>query len=511
MKNLLKILLGLFLVTFAISCDKDDATEVIPVQQFQDVVFDVNNFIPPADTAGKNAFTSGKQEGEKDPSIPDCSDTEPSYVTIDVDGILTTLQLITLNNKTQTEVLKLVPGEHNLKSFVVYDVSNQPIWASPIEGSYYNELWPDLNFVDVPFTVNEFDKLKVNVDVLCYKPYQYEEFGFAWFEYAKVEVHTVCFFGDICTKFYEEFHNESSPYFGQDYDGYDFPAIFYVLIKNADGDIVNDNNYDSETGFWADSNLSWFGTGDPLCIEYPDMIGVDESFTFEIHLQMPDGHHELVHTGTFDDTAHSGVGDDAGFGGADGIFDFVVGNCSYDGNDGDYELPAYLPIPKTADMATSWGPQGFDIFEFYMTFTNYSPAPILGLFDENVAYRTLCGEEDVDITVAANYSVEFYSSLDYLSENSLIPNPYKTYPWGSMNYFANNCESYTWQERQEAIWYIMDPTDTVLGVENQLAIDSMNNSAFVPSVGDFACVLVIPLDVETETIHYQLLLMRIDP
>ncbi len=87
-----------------------------------------------------------------------------------------------------------------------------------------------------------------------------------------------------------------------------------------------------------------------------------------------------------------------------------------------------------------------------------------------------------------------------------------------MNYLANNCgivdgvpTTYTWQEIQEAVWYIMNPTGTSLGVNNQLAQDSMANSGFVPTVGDFACVLVVPLDVQTETIPYQLLLMRIDP
>uniref|UniRef100_UPI0035654D3A hypothetical protein n=1 Tax=Lutibacter sp. TaxID=1925666 RepID=UPI0035654D3A len=81
MKNLFKILLGLFLIGFAVSCNKDEATEIIPVQQLQDVVFDINNFIP---DASKSLFAS-KENGENDPAIPDCSDAEPDYVMLSID------------------------------------------------------------------------------------------------------------------------------------------------------------------------------------------------------------------------------------------------------------------------------------------------------------------------------------------------------------------------------------------------------------------------------------------
>ncbi|WP_299525349.1 hypothetical protein [uncultured Lutibacter sp.] len=516
MKNLLKILLGLSLVLFAISCNNDDATEIIPVQQLQDVVFDINNFIP---DASKNLFVS-KDNLDNDPLIPDCSDLEPSYVVIDISGTEYTLQLVTLNDKTETEVVKLPAGPYVINEFIVYAADGTAIWASPMMGSYYQNLWQLRGVNQLEFIVLEFEKLKVELDVLCYRPYDYERFGFAWFAYTKIEIHTVCFFGDICTKFYEEFHAEGSPYFGQDYDGYDFPAIFYVNVKNEAGAIVNDNT--PVEGVFPNSNLSWFGLGSPLCIEYPDVVGVPETFTFEIMLKMPSGAWELVYTGGFDDTAMSNNDGLDGFGGTDGVFDFVVGNCSYDGNDANVELPAYLPIPISADMVTSWGPQGFDIFEFYMTFSNYNPGPIPGLFDE-ATYRTLCGEEEVNIIVPGNYFVEFYSSLDYLEPTSLIPAPYNAYPWGSMNYLANNCgivdgipTTYTWQEVQEAVWYIMDPDNTVLGVNNQLAQDSMANADFVPSVGDFACVLVVPFEITNGTraaaaTASQLLLMRIDP
>lgn len=503
--DFLKIVVGLFLGIVMYSCNNDDATELLPDQQLVDVAFDINHFLP-QNIAAKGLFAKDNDVQ----GIPECSDLKPAYVIIDINGESHTLQLVTLNSKTETEVIKLMAGDYVINSFIVYAADETPIWASPLMGSYYQNLWGLRGVKELPFTVAEFNKVKVGLDVLCYKPFDYEKFGFAWFAYTKIEIHTVCFFGDVCTKFYEDFHKAGSPYFGQESNGYDFPAIFYVNIKNEAGDLVNDHV--AVNGVYPNSNLSWFGAGSPLCIEYPDVVGIEETFTYEIMLAMPNGEWKLVHSGTFDDTATSVAGEN-GFGGTDGVFDFVVGNCSYEGNDGDFELPAYLPIPKSANMATSFGPNGYDIYEFYMTFSNYNPAPIPGLFEETT-YRTLCGEEDVDIVVPGNYHAEFYSSLDYLSTNSLIPSPYKAYPWGSMNYFANNCEGYTWVQRQQAIWYIMNPTGTTKGVNNQLAQDSMAHPNFVPSVGDFACVLVIPFDVTTRQAigkAHQLLLMRIDP
>jgi len=494
MKNLFKILLGLFLVVSAISCSKDDGTPVV-VSENQDVVFDITNFVP--QVAGKNVFVTGKENDEVLP-VPVCSDAEASYVEILIGETPYTLQLVTLNDKTETEVLKLAPGDYDLKSFIVYDANGNPIWASPMMGSYYQNLWTLKGVNDLTFTVDKFEKRRIPLDVLCYKPFQYEEFGFAWFAYAKIEIHTVCFFGDICTKFYEEFHAEGSPYYGQKYDGYDFPAMFSIVVKNGDN-VVNDQT--------INGNELWQGVGAPLCIEYPDQVGVAETFTFDIWLTMPDGSGKVIYTGTFDDTANSAAGNADGFGGSDGIFDFVVGNCSYDGNDANMELPAYIPLPKSADMLTSWGAQGFDIYEFYMTFSNFDPAPVPGVLEEQT-YRALCGEEDVSIYVPGQYRVDFYSSL----ELATIPSEYTALPWGSLNYIANNYDAYTMVETQQAIWYLLNPSGTTYGVNNQLAMDAAANPNFVPTVGDFAVVLVDPFrEVDGQRISYQLLIVRVDP
>ena len=331
MKKLIYLFVGLLTLIFVASCSNESLGPVEPVAEFAEVSFNINNFIP--DTASK--------DDSKDETLPDCSDEEPDHVVLylgeDENAVKYTLKLVTLNNGLETEVIKLPVGKHTISSFVVNDAAGKTIYASPMNDSYYANLWGLIGVTET-FTVTAFTKMKVNIDVLCYQPYDYEKFGFAWLEYAKYQVKTVCFFGDIiCTEFYNEWHEshlnddqeEINPYFGQPYDGYDFPAIFEVVIKGkvlVEGEEVwarvNDPNFAS--------NVEWKGTGDPLCIEYPDLVGTDEDFIAEIWLALPDGSLELIETVTFTDANWSGADGDANFGGSDGVYDFVIEKCTDD-------------------------------------------------------------------------------------------------------------------------------------------------------------------------------------
>jgi len=480
-----------------ISCNKDDATEIIPELQLMDVVFDINNFLP--QDGSKNLFSS-KENGENDPLIPDCSGLEPSYVIININDEDYTLQLVTLNDNTETEVIKLLAGDYVINSFIVYAADDTPIWASPFMDSYYQTLWSLKGVNELPFTVEEFNKVKIELDVLCYRPFDYEKFGFAWFAYSRIEIHTVCFFGDICTKFYEEFHREGSPYYSQDFDGYDFSAIFEIVVRDALGNIVNDSN--------LNSNLEWQGVGSPLCIEYPDQVGVAETFTFEIMLAMPSGAWELVYTGEFDETAMSTAGEE-GFGGIDGVFDFVVGNCSYDGNDANVELPAYLPIPISGKMTLLNYPNE----DAYVDITfNEIVGPTIEIFD-GATLGGWCASEHDNIGLNT-YSIDFYSSLEPLT----LPVIYQDIEWGALNWIMNNLTG-TSGEIQEAIWQVVNSTDTdTVGnpeagnpATSALAIEALNNIGFIPTVGDYAIVICDAIEGLDSNEDLQLMIVKVDP
>jgi hypothetical protein len=502
--NFLKIGIGLFLSLLIFSCNDDDASLIVPEQLTkQDVVFNVNNFLL-NDVSSKGLFSAkGNVEGEE--SLPDCSDKDPSYVEVTIlgpDAVSTTykLNLVTLNNKTETEVLKLTSGAYTITDFVVTDADGTVLWASPKEGSYYEQLW-GLTGVDLPFTVPEFDKLKVSIDVLCYRPYDYEKFGFVWFKYAVTEIHTVCFYGDICTKFFEDWHQgtDGNPYLGQHFDGYDFPAIFSVVVKNAQGVVVNDPD--------KNSNASYQGKGSPLCIEYPDQVDVKgEIFTFEIYLTMPDGSDKLIYTGSFNDSAMStNSGTANGFGGTDGIFDFVVGNCSYDGNDANIELPAYLPIPTKGKMTLSNGP--FNASSYVDVTFSAIVNPTAEIFN-GATLGAWCATEHDDIYLQT-YDVLFYSSL----EETLIPSIYQYIEWGSLNWIMNNLGTRTPQEIQEAIWQVTNSTDVAMGspaATSLFAIEALTHTGFIPSVGDWAIVICDAVEAP-QAARLQLLIVRVDP
>ncbi len=479
-----KITLGtimMFLLIFTTSCNKDDVTLQ---DQLASVSFDISNF-----NNAKNK--SDLKKGQDDYELPKCVEGTASYVEMTINGKEYTLKVLSnLGNGTETEVVKLPEGKYSIGEFAVFTADNTPLWAAVTNGSYYDEMF-NLKSVALDFTIESFKKQKVEIDVLCYQPFDYQKFGFDWFQFAKIEVKTVCFFGDVCTKFFEDFHTrDGSPYVGQEYDGYDFAAIFDVNIYDGQKNLVN-----------SASNLSWKGVGQPLCIEYPDAVGVDETFTFEILLYMPYGTTELIYEGSFTDKQWAEEGNAEGFGGADGVFDFVVGNCSYDGNDADEELPAYIPVPKSVSYKVSnvWG-NG----ETYLNieFKEISPIGVYEI-EKGEIYQSFCGDKLNYITPGTWYSgASVYSSLDVAN----LPTSYTNYEWGALNWLVNNMNNYTDKQRQNAIWNIIHNKTLEDGGLSALALTHPN---FKPTVGDYAIVLFDANAGNGDDIQLQI--VRIDP
>ena len=488
MKKLTYLWVAILTLVFAVSCDKNDDSVVVdnPTLELVDVSFDLNNYIPE---------TSSKDPEKGDRSIPDCSDMTAEYVVAEIGSESYTLDLVTLNGGLETEVVKLAPGEHSLNSFMVYASDGTPIYASPMVDSYYQALW-DLEGVTKTFEVDAFTKSKITIDVLCYEPYQYEEFGFAWFEYAKYEVKTICFFGDICTKYFEAWHLDGAYAEQTTNQGYDFAAIFEVVIRDAEGNAVND--------LTKNSNIDWKGEGSPLCIEYPDMIGSDENYTFEINLVMPDGSVETIHTASLAE----GISSDAtetGFGGSDGVFDFVVGNCSYEGNDEDLELPAWVPVPKEEISfrvtVPGSGEEGYvrATFDFL---TNTASA--YGDLVEGVEFAMWCAEKNETIYYNTNYKAKVYSSLGL---TNAMPAAMQTLPWGKLNWVMNHKDGFTNDQVQNALWYL-------IGQGGGAQVAGLTDAAVAnwqPSVGDWAILAFDADGLNPNTPKVQLMIVRVDP
>ena len=308
LKRLATSLVALVLVIAFSSCEKQPTGDAL-----QEVSFNVNNVT--------NLLK--KAVGPTDQEIPTCSEEDPSYVVATIDGNDYHLDILGgLNDGTETQVIKLMAGTYTLEAFKVYDVNDVMIWATPADGSYYADLW-NIQGVSFDFDVTAFTKTKVDVDVLCWEEYAYDDFGFNWFDFQKVTIKTICFFGDICTPEYEAWGELQ----------YDFVANYRIEIMDGTMMVASDSTY------------NWKDIAAPLCIEYPEFGDrVDETYTVNFFLMTPDGE---IGPATLTLNADTGVlmidgndvstNDTNGDEDMDGIFDFVFyqgENCNYSGNAG---------------------------------------------------------------------------------------------------------------------------------------------------------------------------------
>ena len=186
--------------------------------------------------------------------------------------------------------------------------------AAPMAGSEYSD------FVETPltfnFTVEEFAKAEVPVEVICFDEADYESFGFNWFAMTEITVREQVFFGDICV-------TDLAAYEGSAYEGQvnglqlDMPAIFKVDVYKNDAFI---KSY---------SNEGWLGEGSPLEVQYPDHDNASDEFEFKLYILVEDAGefvYTYFHSWFFADDEMIEAGDD-------GVVDFVLGTCNYSETD----------------------------------------------------------------------------------------------------------------------------------------------------------------------------------
>ena len=304
---------GTFLYT---SCEKSPTAEA----GMSEISFDVTNQMLADNGFGKKDASNG---------VPECTDGEPASVVVDVDGTVYTLDLLSVNDGNETTVIELESGVHIINSFVVYDEDGVVLWAAPMSGSEYADLW-GLDGVTKEFIVGDFEKIKVPIDVLCYKVASWEAFGFAWFEYSAYEQKEVCFFGDICTKFWPEFNADGSVYQGWISDeNYDFQALYDIVMVDENGEALAfaDESPMVFSNYPAQYDENQNPVYGPVCATYLDNLQApDEVYNYQIWVYLPDGTKYLAFEGTFTDGDWSEAGVNP-WGGPRGIQKFVVGDC----------------------------------------------------------------------------------------------------------------------------------------------------------------------------------------
>ena len=462
-----------------------------------EVVLTIKNLTSQGPTTQLKSGIYTGLKSDEGPGIPVCSDGTPSYIMYWLTGEsqeeghkLPILQNYGGGELTVME--KLEAGVYTIERLEVYDENGNILWASPTEGSTYDELFDLPNNVSITFEVSPFTKTLLDVDVLCWQDYDYINFGYNGFDLNFIKVKTICFFGDVCTKFFREWHGKNSPYADQAGVFHDFPAIFSVDILDADGAVINDTE--------VNSNASWLGTGEPLCVEYADHVGVAEDYTAVINLMLPDGTSvplDSIHFTDDDATV-------AALAGEDGIIDFIAGgsDCLLADADFHYALP-WVPLPSTVEFTLVY-PGANSYFEL----GNIIPDVEVGEFVTGATLAAWCGNKDLHINIGRTYlaTVAPYYAIPDTSNYASVTDA----QWAQLNWIANEASGSV-SDIQHAIWYVLGD----ITLANSIATAALTHSDYIPPLGGFIVVLVDPIaDIttgEVRTMGWQLAIVRFDP
>ncbi len=423
----------------------------------------------------------------------DCDNEKPDYAlltfTVDDDNDINTPEVpyptgggeintpvFYVNDVMYTQAIKLPAN----KSYTLIDMrlyatgagvggADLLVNAVPYTGSHYGNLITAP--VPVSINVSPFTKTEVPISILCYDDTQYEDFGFTWFRIEENIVRTKYFFGDFCTKFFEDYRN--APLYADHLDlvRVDMPAIFEMdLYQVAKGGVM----YDPEVFVDTFNNADSVTSGKPKLIAYPDIEAPGDIFRLDVKIYVKTGstfayesfgswfwkdNEDVMYTSLAD--LENGVN---GFtSGTDGVYDFILGNCNVDG--ADFIFAPYMNLPESGtlyvhsdggDLNGASPEGGYMDTKLDYTGSGYD-------FPANEWAATFCFELGVNITLGANYQVTVHSSL----YPELMPREeMRTREWDRVNWLVNNLDqwpNFNWFDFQHALWKLQDASHNGTG------------------------------------------------
>ena len=168
-----------------------------------------------------------------------CSQEKATYVLYKIDGgDYQRVEVFYVGNVPWTNSIKMVSGggTHTLQEFVVYGRNpttglDEVIMAAPHSGSIYAPYVT--NPLDHQFTVVTDQKLQLTMDVVCFQPTTYTNFGFIYFQLNQITFRQQWFFGDFCIKNKAEYAGSDyalQPNWGSGTGYIDAPAIFKIDV-----------------------------------------------------------------------------------------------------------------------------------------------------------------------------------------------------------------------------------------------------------------------------------------
>ena len=346
-----------------------------------------------------------------------------------------------------------------LKEFYVWDNGGTPGYeeidrlddqlfkAAPLPNS---EFWDfAVDHVEYQFEVCAFFKTKIKIDVLCFVPNDYELFGFFWFEITEITVREMCFFGDFCIADPSIYANTEYATGGGVF--IDEAAIFEIRARHqvGDGPLVDMVGTDF-------NNMEWDGIGEPLCIRYPDYDAEIDYYEFDLYLWAMAG--SSMDWVLLDTYVWNDIFDNTYDPGADGVWDFVVGDCV--ASESNIVYPPYVNIP---DPALSTG-------DLIITEIMQNP---LAVSDANGEWFEVYNTTDHPIDMLGMTIRDDGSDSHVIGENLIVPS-------GDFVVLGNNMDQGTNGGVQVdysygSSWFLANGDDeVVIETEDQLEIDRVN-------------------------------------
>ncbi|MCK5820588.1 MAG: hypothetical protein KAH17_01835 [Bacteroidales bacterium] len=403
-----------------------------------------------------------------------------------------------------TQAIKLTPGDYTVVNFLLYaegageEGADLLVNAVPMIGSEYGAMVA--NPLPQPFLVSPFSKIEVPLGILCFEPSTYTEFGFTWFIVNETISRQKWFFGDFCTKFFNDYNGSL---YGDD-TKVDMPAIFNLDLyydANNDGEFTNDElvkSINNEEGYNT--------TGMPLELSYLDPATTGDNYELRVSIYVKNGEtfaylpfgSWFYADGSDDMYTDAAMTQNAFDAGDDGVYDFILGNCNVNG--ADFVFAPYMNLPGI-DM------DGIDLTVTIASGesrTSYLMANLTGIgagYDlGNGDVGAYCFDMEHTITLSTTYeNIDIYSSLypqnlpEYMSDKN----------WGAVNWLVNHLDDfdgYTWRELQQAMWVIEgfngyaandhSPIADVTIVNDMVTEALANGNGYQPMPGGWAAVVL---------------------
>ncbi len=510
----LRILTMILIAGFLFSCEKDIEKDQVK----QDVIFGITHLDP-------NELKTDNDDGV---ICPD--DIHPVYAEIDIrdkDDLVTTYipEVFYLNGQLFTQAIRLESGNYTVEKFIIYNIDDIPIMATPNADSDYAVYVEQT--VEFPINVGEFTKIEVPVEVLCFVPGAYMNFGFFWFNIEEIIVKNICFFGDLCIKDIEPYlDSKYYDVFGEDIHNYpfDLPAIFkvetFVWENEAWKSLKVFENVDK------DNNLI-----SPMCAEYfINKKGDAREFKFNLYVWVPTA--DGFDWAPYDSWTFMNTDEEKIMVNEFNVVEFVIGNCSYN-VDGVHVYPPLQILPETANVTINHpGDPG------YWNLTINSVYPLSDYYDLPVgSYTGWCADENTTIGNNSTWTMYIYGTLNDIGWPAVFSGLVDFEKITKVNWLISNLGMFdgfntptgmyiTTDDMtqaqgeiiQQAIWGILQDKN-VSGIANTMkTMANQYGASFKPLPGQWTAILMLPVDDDDEdfdpdnlTYNWQLIFTMVDP